>query len=42
MKDLWEILTTNEDGVKYTIRDYVIGFAIAFAFIALVCIASMF
>lgn len=42
MKDLWKILTTNEDGVKYTTRDYVIGFAISFAFISLVCIASMF
>jgi hypothetical protein len=41
MKDLWKILTTDENDAKYTTSDYVIGFAIALAFIALVCIASM-
>lgn len=41
MKDLWEILTTNEDGVKYTTRDYVIGLAITVTFIAIVVIGSI-
>jgi hypothetical protein len=41
MKDLWEILTTNEDGVKYTTRDYVIGLAITVTFIAILVIGSI-
>ena len=41
MKDLWEILTTNEDGVKYTIRDYVIGLTITVTFIAILVIGSI-
>jgi tetrahydromethanopterin S-methyltransferase subunit F len=41
MKDLWKILTTDEDGVKYTTRDYVIGFAIALVFAAVLLIPSI-
>jgi hypothetical protein len=41
MKDLWKILTTDEDGVKYTTRDYVIGSLLALFIIAVGIIGSI-
>lgn len=38
MKELWNILTHDEDGRKYTAKDYAIGFTLAIVFTLLTCI----
>lgn len=38
MKELFDILTHDEEGSKYTAKDYAIGFAIAIVFTILTCI----
>ena len=40
MKELWAILTHDEEGRKYTAKDYAIGFAIAIVFTILTCTLS--
>lgn len=38
MKELWTILTHDEDGRKYTAKDYAIGLCIALVFTLLTSI----
>lgn len=38
MKELFQILTHDEDGSKYTAKDYAIGLGIAIVFTLLTCI----
>jgi heme/copper-type cytochrome/quinol oxidase subunit 4 len=38
MKDLFRILTTDENGKKYTAKDYIVGFALSVLVIILTSI----
>lgn len=40
MKELWNILTHDEDGRKYTAKDYAIGISLALVFTFLTSVVS--